>query len=157
MSTEVQEIVQTAADLAKTGEGSPVDRFDQAEAELAKLPRLELEPVHRFAPGIYARELTIPAGVALTGKVHRSTHLNIISKGEISVYSADEGVRRIKAPFSFVAGPGTRRIGFAHEDTVWTTIHANPSNTEDLKQLEADHIIPHVNPRLSTEKLEAIK
>ncbi len=36
------------------------------EAQLSALPQVDIPVIHRFAGGIYAREITIPAGVALT-------------------------------------------------------------------------------------------
>lgn len=113
---------------------------DELEAAMRTRPQVDLPPVHRFADGLYAREITIPAGTLLTGKQHRTRHLNIISAGEISVWSAGEPVRRIRAPYSFVAEPGTRRVGYAHADTVWTTIHATAET--DLARLEAALIEP---------------
>jgi hypothetical protein len=35
-----------------------------------------------------------------------------------------------------VSQPGTKRIGYVHEEMVWTTIHA--TNETDLKKLEAE-------------------
>lgn len=119
---------------------------DALEAAMLAEPQVTIEPVHRFADGLYAREITIPAGTLLTGKIHRTRHLNIVSQGDISVWSEGEPVRRIQAPFSFVAEPGTRRVGFAHADTVWTTIHA--THETDLARLEAQLIEPHDNPCL---------
>lgn len=109
-------------------------RVDQLETEMRKLPQVEIPPVHHFSKGIYAREILIPAGTLLTGKIHKTEHLNIISKGLIAVWTEAEGVKRIKAPFSFVAKPGTRRVGYALEDTVWTTIHG--TDETDLAKLE---------------------
>lgn len=123
---------------------------DELEGRMhAEFPAVEIEPVHYFADGLYAREITIPAGTLLTGKIHKTRHLNVVSAGEISVWTEGEPVRRIRAPFTFVAEPGTRRVGFAHEDTVWTTIHSTPET--DLAALEAALIEPHVNPFLPPE------
>lgn len=102
------------------------------ESQIEKLPQAECPVRHLFAPGIYAREMTIPAGVVLTGAVHRTEHLNIVSKGRITV-STDDGMEEVCAPFTFVSKPGTKRVGYAHEETVWTTIHA--TTTTDLDQL----------------------
>lgn len=121
---------------------------DALEAAMLTQPQRHIEPVHHFAAGLYAREITIPAGTLLTGKIHRTQHLNIISTGEISVWTDGEPVRRIRAPYAFVAQPGTRRVGYAHEDTVWTTVHATTET--DLEQLEAQLIEPHVNPLLTS-------
>jgi len=120
------------------GTFASVDALEQAMREH---PQITIEPVHRFADGVYSREITIPKGTLLTGKIHKTRHLNIISAGKISVWSPTEGVREITAPFSFVAEPGTRRVGFAHEDTVWTCVHATQET--DLAKIEAEVIEPH--------------
>lgn len=102
--------------------------------------QVEIEPTHYFFEGGYAREITIPAGTLLTGKVHSGEHMNIVSRGSITVWTED-GMKRVSAPFSFVSRPGTKRVGLAHEETVWTTIHANPTNEHDLTRLEEMLII----------------
>jgi hypothetical protein len=84
---------------------------------------VDIKPVHHFAKGLYAREIFIPKGTLLTGLIHREEHLNIVSKGEISVLT-EQGPQRIKAPCTIVSKPGTKRVGYAHEDTVWITVHA---------------------------------
>ncbi len=117
------------------------ERFDDIERMMAQHPPVEMPPTHFFAPGIYARQIVIPGGTLLTGKIHRTAHLNVISRGSISVWSETEGVQRITAPFTFIAGLGTRRIGFAWEETVWTTVHATTET--DLEKLEAELIIQH--------------
>ena len=93
------------------------------EAAMFEMPQLKIEPVHYFAEGLYAREITIPKGCTLTGKIHLFEHLNIISKGDISVMTED-GIKRIKAPATIISKPGIKRVGYAHEETTWTTIHA---------------------------------
>jgi hypothetical protein len=122
---------------------TPAHAFDRIEAEMLQQPQVDIPPTHIFADGIYAREIVIPAGTLLTGKIHRTEHINIISKGEISVYTEGEGVKRIVAPAVFVATPGTRRLGFAHTECVWTTVHSNPGDERDLAVLEARLIEPH--------------
>ena len=85
--------------------------------------QIHIEPVHYMARGLYAREITIPKGTLLTGKIHLFEHINIISKGDISVLT-EQGVKRIKAPATIISQPGIKRVGYAHEETVWTTVHA---------------------------------
>ena len=105
------------------------------EEVMRKGPQIVIEPVHYIAQGLYAREISIPKGTLLTGKIHLFEHLNIVSKGDISVLT-ESGVRRIKAPATLVSKPGIKRIAYAHEDTVWTTIHAcdvtDPEEAEKL-------------------------
>lgn len=102
------------------------------ERELLKRPQSKCPIRNIFAPGIYAREMTIPAGTVLTGAVHKTEHINIVSKGRITVYT-DEGMRELAAPHIMVSQPGTKRVGYAHEETVWTTIHR--TDTTDLREL----------------------
>lgn len=112
------------------------EQIEALEREMLKHPQLPIRTTHHFAAGLYAREIYIPAGTLLTGKVHSTEHLNIISKGEIQVWTED-GMKKVRAPFTLVSRPGTKRIGLAVTDTVWTTIHANPENTRDLDRLES--------------------
>lgn len=103
------------------------------EAEMKHRPQLDLPINHHFAPGLYARELFIPKGTLLTGKIHKTEHLNVMAAGEMSVLVGDE-IRRVKAPFVVVSKPGTKRIALAHEDSVWITFH--PTDETDVPSLE---------------------
>jgi hypothetical protein len=96
--------------------------------------QVEIPVRHIFSNGLYAREITAPAGVIMSGMVHKTEHLNIMSKGEVSVMTED-GMKRFKAPCTFVSKPGTKRIGYVHQEMVWTTIHATTET--DLGKLEA--------------------
>lgn len=96
---------------------------------------------HWFAPGMYCRELKIPAGACLTGKIHREAHINIISQGDISVLT-EHGIKRFVAPCVLISSVGIKRVGFAHTDTTWITVHANPTDETDMEKLEALFIAP---------------
>ena len=102
------------------------------EDEIAKLPQVDCPVKHYFSPGLYAREMTIPAGVVLTGAVHRTEHLCTISAGRIVVESG-HGPVELCAPCTFVSQPGIKRAGYAIEETVFTTYHA--TTTTDLDAL----------------------
>lgn len=97
---------------------------------------------HTFSEGAYARELLLPKDMLIIGKIHRHGHLNIISKGFCTVWTTD-GLMQIDArehPVTFVSTPGTKRVVYANEDTVWTTIHL--TNETDLDKIEAEIIVP---------------
>lgn len=134
--------------------------FEQSLAAFVKENGLEIDAEkltkHWFAPGIYARELLIPAGTCLTGKIHKGAHLNIISQGRISVLT-EHGIKTLEAPCTLVSDAGIKRVGFAHTDTVWTCIHANPDNCTDMEVLESRYISPSFEALTKTEpdKLEA--
>lgn len=92
---------------------------------------------HHFAPGLYAREIFIPAGFVIVGKIHRHAHVNTISKGRV-VVATEFGTQELVAPCTFVSQPGTKRAVVAHEDTIWTTYH--PTEETDLAKIE-EHVI----------------
>jgi quercetin dioxygenase-like cupin family protein len=125
-------IVPVSQALIDDGDGLR-SKIDKIEQEIAKLPQIEMVTNHHFAEGLYARELHIPAGTILTGKIHKTEHINIVSKGRIIVWT-EAGMKEVSAPFTMVSYPGTKRVGYALEDTIWTTIHA--SNEKDLVKLE---------------------
>jgi len=112
-----------------------INQISRLEAEIKTLPQQKIKETHHFSDGIYAREIFIPAGTVLTGKIHKTEHLNIISKGCIVVWT-EEGMRMISAPFTLKSNAGTKRAGYALQDTIWTTIHSNPENSTDLIELE---------------------
>jgi hypothetical protein len=92
---------------------------------------------HIFAPGCYAREMTIPKGTLIIGKIHKHAHLNIISKGCVRV-ATEFGPSFFEAPYTFVSEVGTKRAVYALEDVVWTTIHVTEET--DLGKIE-DYVI----------------
>jgi hypothetical protein len=98
-------------------------------------PQIAIETRHYHADGLYAREITIPAGCLLTGKVHKREHINIVAKGCISIVT-DEGEKLVEAPCVMVSKPGTKRVGYAHEETVWVTVHATTET--DVEKLELE-------------------
>lgn len=86
---------------------------------------------HRFADGVYAREMLIPAGHVIVGKIHKYGHLNVISSGAVSVLT-EFGVEVLCGPTTFISKPGTKRVVYAHEDTVWTTFHGTDHTDPDM-------------------------
>lgn len=90
---------------------------------------------HKFCPGLYAREMIIPAGTRLTGKIHKHDHFIFLMMGEILV-ATEEGVIHLKAPQYFVSPAGVKRAARTLSDTVWVTVHSNIKNVTDLFELE---------------------
>ena len=116
-----------------------------------KLPQVDCPLVHRFAPGIYAREITIPAGTIVTGAIHKHSHLNNISKGKVTVFTyTDSEPITMEAPFSFVSEPGIKRAVYVHPELecVWTTYHYNPDNETNLEILTSRYTFSEVSDLL---------
>lgn len=93
---------------------------------------------HHFAPGSYGREMTLPAGLVVVGKIHKHAHINVISKGRVQVFTEQEGVLELAAPCTFVSSPGTKRVVHVLEETVWTTVHV--TDKTDLAEIEREVI-----------------
>lgn len=127
----------------------------EIESHMSEMPQAEIVTRHHFSPqGVYAREITIPAGVLLTGRVHKYAQLNILSKGDISVLTEDS-IRRVQAPFTVVSPPGTKRIAYTHTECVWTTIHACTETDPD--KIEALHTVATVEEYQAFCKAKEIK
>jgi hypothetical protein len=103
---------------------------------LLMLPQVSIPTKHYHAHDSYAREVEIPKGTLLTGAIYKNTHINILSKGEISILSIDDGMVRLKAPFTVVSPAGVKRLAYAHEDCVWTTIFGTVEKDVDKIQDE---------------------
>lgn len=114
------------------------------ETMMAGLPAEvhETAPVREhFAPGLYSREIFMRAGLTTIGKIHRHAHINIVSKGRCFVYTED-GIQQLDAGDTWVSKPGTKRVVFCTEDVLWTTVHANPTDSRDSAWLESQLIAP---------------
>lgn len=111
------------------------------QAAMTGMPQVECPLKHYFAPGMYVREIFMPAGSIVVGKIHRHAHVNIISKGTGKVVT-EFGEFEYEAPYTFVSQPGTKRALATLTDTIWTTIHANPADETDIEALEAAIISP---------------
>ena len=113
---------------------------------------------HYKAPGMIGREMFIPKGSIIIGKIHKHAHLNIVSVGHVRVVT-EAGQVEIVAPHTFTSEIGARRAVFALEDTIWTTLHLNPNDldpddADDWEKLEAEIIAPDYKAlNLSIEKI----
>lgn len=87
-----------------------------------------LDAHHTFIGGIYARQLFIPAGVLIAGRIHKGEHISVISQGVIevvteNVMTGETESEIYESPCQFTSPAGTKRMVLAREDTVWTTFH----------------------------------
>ena len=90
---------------------------------------------HFFMDGVYIRKMTMYQGTIVIGAIHKHLHMCFLLKGHLSVASSS-GVKEYIAPCYIIAEPGEKRILYSHEDSCWYNTHENPSNTEDVAELE---------------------
>lgn len=148
--TEITNPAESGAGaLAKIPRRPSYEQIRALEAEITNLPPVETPVTHHFADGIYGREMFIPAGTVLTGKIHRFSTLNVLIEGEITV-TTPEGMRRLKAPAVFVSPPGGKKAGFAHTNVRWLNVH--PTEETDLAAIEQQFIEPEEFPARITQE-----
>jgi len=94
---------------------------------------------HTFSDGIYVREMFIPKGMMLVGKIIKQTHHIFLMSGRIAIITED-GEKIMEGPCSVVAKGGTKRVGYALTDVVWINVHPNITDTQDLTKLEEEVI-----------------
>ncbi len=111
--------------------GTIRDKVNLAELYMKDQPQVKIPVKNYFSKDVYAREITIPEGVILTGEIHKYSQLNILSKGCMSVLTED-GIKKVNAPFTVVSPAGTKRIAYTHSECVWTTIHGTDETDIDI-------------------------
>ena len=120
------------------------------ENEMVKQPgQLDLDVQHYFSGGLYARELFIPKGTLLTGRVHKTDHLNFLMKGDIEVMT-DTGIKRLTAPAIIPAKAGIKRVGYAYEDSIWVSVHATEET--DMDRVEDTLVEPMQSGRIRSKE-----
>ena len=126
------------------------DKIDEYERILGQQPQVDLNTTHVLSGEIYSRTIFIPAGVSLVGAIHKKDHINIMV-GDITV-TTDTGMKRLTGYNVFPTKAGIRRVGFAHQDTYWTSV-IHTKETE-LEKIEED-ITPDSH-KLQTRKLKLV-
>lgn len=114
---------------------------DQILGGIASNEMEEREPpvIHHFGPDIYMRQMDAAEGTLVISRMHSTEHFNILLKGAVSLITED-GIKTLYAPLIMKSLPGTKRIGYFHEDSSWLTIH--PTKETDVAKLEEDLTIP---------------
>jgi len=115
------------------------DDIVRFQAALSLYEQTDLPVKHYFSPGLYLREIFMPKGTFVVGKLHATEHPNIISVGDCTVWTAHDGVKRYTGPNTWVSKAGVKKALYTHEDTIWTTVHV--TETTDLIDLERELII----------------
>ena len=110
------------------------------QQQLSNSPdQVDVPVQHHFAPGVYMRQMDAAAGTLVVSKMHRTEHMNILLKGSLTV-ATENGIELLKAPCVLKSMPGTKRIGYFHEDSSWITVH--PTFDTDLEKIEQQVIVP---------------
>ena len=99
-----------------------VDRIEALEEIALAHEQVEVPTTEHFINGMYGREIVIPAGTMITGRVYKEGYLDIMLSGDISV-ATPQGLKRLTGCHVMESPPGRKRAGYAHAETRWVTVH----------------------------------
>jgi mannose-6-phosphate isomerase-like protein (cupin superfamily) len=97
------------------------------------------EAEHFFAPGMYGRKFTMPAGMLVVGKIHKHQHLMMVLTGSAQIIT-DSSNELVSSGHVSVSPAGAKRVVYAFEQTTFVTVHHNVDDSQDLAKIETDHI-----------------
>jgi len=98
-------------------------KLNKLELLMNSCEQVDVPVKHRFSGGIYAREIVIPKGTLLVGRIHKFDHFDMMISGDILV-STDTGEHKRLSGLNIMEGKsGKKRAGYALEDTHWITFH----------------------------------
>ena len=101
---------------------------------LLSCPQVELPVRHRFKDGWYIREITIPSGVCVVGRAHKSPHICFLAKGSL-IIPTSEGCARIDAPLAFVSKPGQKAAVSVGEVVFQNFYQTDETDIEKLEDI----------------------
>lgn len=152
---ELTELIEACGALGVEVPEDSLAMIDKLEvALLREYPVVECPLDHVFTPGLYTRTIFMKAGSLITSKIHKTEHPFVILKGKVSVWTKEQGAITIQAPFLGVTRPGTKRVLYIHEDTLWATFH--PTDLKTVEEIEEVIIEKRTNPLLENEACPAL-
>lgn len=108
-----------------------VERIEDLESVMLECEQVLIPTANNNINGMYTRQIMIPKGTLLTGRVHLFDYVDIMLSGDITVATADGPVRY--TGHNVLHGKaGRKRAGYAHEDTYWITVHNTDISDGDV-------------------------
>ena len=120
------------------------------EKVMKTMPQIHSEPKHYRVDGVYVRELFIPAGCLLTGKIHNKESIGVLAQGRLRITNGESSFVA-EAPYITVDKPGIKRLGYAETDCTFLTIHR--TDAEDMGIME-NELVSNTFEEYEQKKLE---
>ena len=95
---------------------------------------------HSFANGLYMREMRMKKGQLGFSAIHKHSYGFFLLSGLLAG-TKEDGIDEFVAPCYIVSPQGAKRIVYAIEDCVIVTVHANPTDTQDLDELAKINVV----------------
>lgn len=108
-----------------------------AEGQTVVQEKTECPVTHHFEPGMYIREMHIPAETWFIGRPHLLGHRCTLEAGRVKLIT-EKGSVELKAGDEMTTTPGYMMALYALTDVLGRTYHPNPTESRDIKALEAD-------------------
>jgi hypothetical protein len=131
----IQNITYTVADTA----AFPA-KVDRLRRHMLQFEQAVTPVMHHFSPGLYLREIFMPAGAVVVGKIHKTEHFNILVQGACYIIHDDGRREELRAPKVFVSKAGVQKVLYITEDMIWMTTHVTEET--EMPKLEALLIEP---------------
>lgn len=96
------------------------------------LPPAEVDIRHHFIPGGYVREMIIPQGILVVGRIIYKDTISAISQGKLLVYLGPNDTEILDGPKTFVATPGAQRAALALTEVRWVTFMVTDEKDPDV-------------------------
>ena len=88
----------------------------------------DIGTVHHFSDGLYAKQMTFPAGYEALSHAHKYSHLSVLAKGRV-VVKTDQWTKEFTAPACIEIKAGVHHRIVSLEDSAWFCIHADRKST----------------------------
>ena len=125
-SFDIVEIVKNYGNLTVIESRKVFDQLEGGLLEFEQIPDDTYQLKEYYSGGMYCREITIPEGAFITGRIYKFDHIEIMLSGEIEILSADGGKTYYEGHNVIEAKAGKRQGGLAHKETKWLTINCIP-------------------------------
>lgn len=118
--------LETIASVCSASRAERRAKLAELAGRMLALPGepLELPVKHHFHGYTYMRELFMPAGVMLVGRIHLFDHLEILVSGDITLSTDADAPQRVTGYTVRNGHAGKQRAIYAHEDSVFMTVHS---------------------------------
>jgi len=130
-------------ELIQHSTGVAANKIDLLQQALSVQPQVECPVSHHFGPGVYIREVVMPAGTVVVGKYHRHEHLCNMIEGRMIVVGEDGERKEVVAPCVFMAKKG-RKTAYIFETVRFQNIYS--TDETDVEKLE--HMLVSNTPLL---------
>ena len=114
-------------------ENNNIDGFYGDGESIVDIPEIPIK--HRFADQLYIRQMTMKKDQVVIGAIHNHLHVWFLLKGRVLINNNGKKIEHV-APCYTVSEPGSKRLIYAIEDSIFVNVHKNPTNTEDIEELE---------------------